>query len=200
MTLPDEFLDVLAGMVAVPDPATAPPVAAAEAPAEPDGWGGADAARPTGSDGGSGWGAAQAAASGPAAGGWGGPAGPGAGGAGADGRVPAPRRAPRLGPEATDLPPLDAPELPEFGAGSPPVPQRDLRLLAEVQVELAVELGRVKMPLRELLALGPGAVLELDRAADAPVDVLVNGCLVARGEVVVIDGDFGVRVTAVVER
>ncbi|MCU1691762.1 MAG: flagellar motor switch protein FliN [Frankiales bacterium] len=69
-----------------------------------------------------------------------------------------------------------------------------------MQVELAVELGRVKLPLRDLLSLGPGAVLELDRAADAPVDVLVNGCLVAKGEVVVIDGEFGVRVTAVVER
>ena len=84
--------------------------------------------------------------------------------------------------------------------GTAAVEARELRLLSEVQVELAVELGRVKLPLRDLLALGPGAVLELDRAADAPVDVLVNGCLVAKGEVVVIDGEFGVRVTAVVER
>ncbi len=95
---------------------------------------------------------------------------------------------------------LEVPDLPELGAGAPPVAARDLRLLADVQVELAVELGRVKLPLRDLLALGPGAVLELDRAADAPVDVLVNGSLVARGEVVVIDGEFGVRVTAVVDR
>lgn len=114
--------------------------------------------------------------------------------------VPAPRRAPQLGPEATDLPPLPRPDLPELGEGTPAGSGRELGLLADVQVELAVELGRVKLPLRDLLALGPGAVLELDRAADAPVDVLVNGCLVARGEVVVIDGDFGVRITAVVER
>ena len=114
--------------------------------------------------------------------------------------VPSPRRAPQLGPEATDLPPLPRPDLPDLGDGAPLGTSRDLGLLAEVQVELAVELGRVKLPLRDLLALGPGAVLELDRAADAPVDVLVNGCLVARGEVVVIDGDFGVRITAVVER
>jgi len=107
---------------------------------------------------------------------------------------------PPMGPEATGLPELDAPELAELGAGTGPIGHRDLRLLADVEVELAVELGRVKLPLRDLLALGPGAVLELDRAADAPVDVLVNGCLVARGEVVVIDGEFGVRVTAVVER
>jgi len=105
-----------------------------------------------------------------------------------------------MGPEATDLPPLPKPELPELGGGVASGEARDLRLLADVQVELAVEIGRVKLPLRELLSLSPGAVLELDRAADAPVDVLVNGCLVARGEVVVIDGEFGVRITAVVER
>jgi flagellar motor switch protein FliN/FliY len=114
--------------------------------------------------------------------------------------IPSPRAEPAMGPTATDLPPLPAPDLPELGVGAGPGDVRDLRLLADVQVELAVEIGRVKLPLRDLLSLAPGAVLELDRAADAPVDVLVNGCLVARGEVVVIDGEFGVRVTAVVER
>jgi flagellar motor switch protein FliN/FliY len=114
--------------------------------------------------------------------------------------IPQPREERQMGPEATDLPPLPKPDLPDLGAGSAPGDTRDLRLLADVQVELAVEIGRVKLPLRDLLSLAPGAVLELDRAADAPVDVLVNGCLVARGEVVVIDGEFGVRVTAVVER
>lgn len=114
--------------------------------------------------------------------------------------IPQPRAERVMGPEATDLPPLPRPDLPELGAGTTGGEARDLRLLADVQVELAVEIGRVKLPLRELLSLAPGAVLELDRAADAPVDILVNGCLVARGEVVVIDGEFGVRVTAVVER
>jgi flagellar motor switch protein FliN/FliY len=114
--------------------------------------------------------------------------------------IPQPRPERVMGPAAEGLPPLPRPDLPELGEGSAPAEARDLRLLADVQVELAVEIGRVKLPLRELLSLAPGAVLELDRAADAPVDVLVNGCLVARGEVVVIDGEFGVRVTAVVER
>jgi flagellar motor switch protein FliN/FliY len=114
--------------------------------------------------------------------------------------IPVQRNEPRMGPEATDLPPLPRPDLPDLGAGTGFGDARDLRLLADVQVELAVELGRVKLPLRDLLSLAPGAVLELDRSADAPVDVLVNGCLVARGEVVVIDGEFGVRITAVVER
>ena len=114
--------------------------------------------------------------------------------------IPVPRSELQLGPEATDLPPLPRPDLPDLGPGTGFGDPRDLRLLADVQVELAVELGRVKLPLRDLLSLAPGAVLELDRSADAPVDILVNGCLVARGEVVVIDGEFGVRVTAVVER
>jgi len=121
-------------------------------------------------------------------------------GFGVSSAIPSPRAEPAMGPPATGLPPLPSPDLPELGAGAGPGEVRDLRLLADVEVELAVEIGRVKLPLRELLSLAPGAVLELDRAADAPVDVLVNGCLVARGEVVVIDGEFGVRVTAVVER
>jgi flagellar motor switch protein FliN/FliY len=114
--------------------------------------------------------------------------------------LPQPRPERVMGPAAADLPPLPRPDLPELGAGTAAGEARDLRLLADVQVELAVEIGRVKLPLRDLLSLEPGSVLELDRSADAPVDVLVNGCLVARGEVVVIDGEFGVRITAVVER
>ena len=69
-----------------------------------------------------------------------------------------------------------------------------------MQVELSVELGRITLPLRALLGLAPGSVLQLDRPADAPVDVLVNDSPVSRGEVVVIGGDFGVRVTSLVDR
>lgn len=77
---------------------------------------------------------------------------------------------------------------------------RDLRLLADIRVEVTVEMGRVRLPLRDLLRLAPGAVLELDRAAGDPVDVLVNGTPVARGEVFVVDGDFGVRITEILRR
>jgi flagellar motor switch protein FliN/FliY len=101
-----------------------------------------------------------------------------------------------LTPLYTDLgPPSGSPT-----GGGRTAPTRDLSLLADIPVEVAVEIGRLRMPLRDLLSLEPGAVLELDRPADAPVDVLVNGRLVARGEVVVIDGEFGVRVTDLVER
>lgn len=76
---------------------------------------------------------------------------------------------------------------------------RDLRLLADVEVSLSVQLGQVALPLRELLALDVGSVVELDRSAESPVDVMVNGRLIARGEVVVIDGEFGVRFTSILE-
>jgi len=91
------------------------------------------------------------------------------------------------------------PSTPELPEGTPPRASRDLRLLADVEVHLSVQLGRVRLPLRELLALDTGSVVELDRSAESPVDVLVNGRLVARGEVVVIDGEFGVRFTSIVE-
>ena len=72
-------------------------------------------------------------------------------------------------------------------------------MLHGVDMEVTVELGRTRMTVRELLALAPGAVLELDRAAGSPADLLVNGRLIARGEVVVVDEDFGLRVTEIVD-
>ena len=106
--------------------------------------------------------------------------------------VPAPGLAADLSGATDDgLSPITA----VVGAGSP----RDLRLLADVSLELSVQLGRARLPLRDLLALSPGSVLELDRTAGEPVDVLVNGHLIARGEVVVVDGDFGVRISEIAD-
>lgn len=76
---------------------------------------------------------------------------------------------------------------------------RGLELLHGVDMEVTVELGRTRMTVRDLLALSPGAVLELDRAAGSPADLLVNGRLIARGEVVVVDEDFGLRVTEILD-
>jgi flagellar motor switch protein FliN/FliY len=73
----------------------------------------------------------------------------------------------------------------------------ELSRLHEVPVELAVEVGRTKMTIREALALGPGSIVTLNRLAGEPVDLLVNGKPIARGEVVVIDEEFGLRVTEV---
>ena len=77
-------------------------------------------------------------------------------------------------------------------------PNRSLDLLADVEMGVTAELGRTRMTVRELLALTPGSVVELDRTAGSPVDVLVNGTLVARGEVVVIDEEFGVRISEII--
>lgn len=73
-----------------------------------------------------------------------------------------------------------------------------LELLSDVELGVTVELGRARMPVRDLLAITPGAVIELDRAAGSPVDVLVNGTLIARGEVVVVDEEFGIRISEIV--
>ena len=74
----------------------------------------------------------------------------------------------------------------------------NLNLLMDVQMTMTVELGRTKMFIKEILALGEGSIIELDKLAGEPVDLLVNGKLVAKGEVVVIDENFGVRVTDIV--
>lgn len=84
-------------------------------------------------------------------------------------------------------------------AGEHVASRRGIEMLAGVDMEVTVELGRTRMAVRDLLALSPGAVLELDRAADGPADLLVNGRLIARGEVVVIDEDFGLRITEIVD-
>ena len=73
-----------------------------------------------------------------------------------------------------------------------------LRLLYDVDMTLTAELGRTKIPVREVLELVPGTVLELDRAAGSPADLMVNGRLIARGEIVVIDEDYGIRITEIV--
>jgi flagellar motor switch protein FliN len=90
--------------------------------------------------------------------------------------------------ETTTTAPVDA-----TASGTP-----ELERLYDVPVELAVEIGRTHMTIRETLALGPGSIVTLNRLAGEPVDLLVNGKPIARGEVVVIDEEFGLRVTEVV--
>jgi flagellar motor switch protein FliN/FliY len=75
---------------------------------------------------------------------------------------------------------------------------RSMDLLHDVEMGVTAELGRTRMTVRDLLALTPGAVVELDRAAGSPVDVLVNGTLIARGEVVVIDEEFAIRISEII--
>jgi flagellar motor switch protein FliN/FliY len=72
-----------------------------------------------------------------------------------------------------------------------------LTVLNDVMMTVTAELGRTTMPIRDLLNLSPGMVVEIDRIAGAPIDLLVNGRRIAVGEVVVIDEEFGVRITEI---
>ena len=72
-----------------------------------------------------------------------------------------------------------------------------LEILMDIPLEISVELGRMKMQVRDVVDLGAGSIVEIDKAAGEPVDVLVNGRLVAKGEVVVIEDNFGVRITEI---
>jgi len=76
-------------------------------------------------------------------------------------------------------------------------PERNIDLLLDIPLEVSVELGRVTMLVRELLEIGTGSIVELQKAAGEPVEVLVNGRLIARGEVVVVEDNFAVRITEI---
>jgi flagellar motor switch protein FliN/FliY len=75
---------------------------------------------------------------------------------------------------------------------------RRLDMLLDVPLDLTVELGRSRMTIQDLLGLGPGSVIELDKIAGEPLDILVNQRLIARGEAVVVNDKFGVRITDIV--
>ncbi len=74
----------------------------------------------------------------------------------------------------------------------------NLDIILDVPVKLTVELGSCQMPMRDVLRLTMGSVVQLDKVADAPVDLFVNQKLVARGEVVVVEDQFGIKITEVV--
>lgn len=83
-----------------------------------------------------------------------------------------------------------------FSSGDTPID--DISRVLDIPVQLSVELGRTKVPIRHILQLGQGSVVELDALAGEPMDVLVNGYLIAQGEVVVVNEKFGIRLTDVV--
>jgi len=82
--------------------------------------------------------------------------------------------------------------------GATPEGAQDLDLILDIPVTLTVELGRTKIPIKNILQLAQGSVIELDALAGEPMDVLVNGCLIAQGEVVVVNEKFGIRLTDIV--
>lgn len=79
------------------------------------------------------------------------------------------------------------------------MPTGNIGLLMDVTINVTVELGRARLSIKEILSLGEGSIIELQKLAGESVDLLVNGKLIARGEVVVIDECFGVRVTEIVD-
>jgi len=92
-----------------------------------------------------------------------------------------------------------APIFNTLAAGTAPgAATSDLDLILDIPVQLTVELGRTKIPIRHILQLAQGSVVELDGLAGEPMDVLVNGCLIAQGEVVVVNDKFGIRLTDIV--
>lgn len=93
---------------------------------------------------------------------------------------------------------VPAPDQPAAAPVAAAVQAERLDLLRGVEMEATAELGRTRMTVNDLLALRAGAVIELDRVAGGPADLLVNGRLIARGEVVVVDENYGIRITQVV--
>jgi flagellar motor switch protein FliN/FliY len=100
--------------------------------------------------------------------------------------------------DAIELPAANAVAYESLGAGTTGSAAGDLSLVLDVPVELAVEVGRTTMTIRETLAITPGTIIALNRMAGEPVDLLVNGRRIARGEVVAVDEEFGLRITEVV--
>ncbi|MBF8222263.1 MULTISPECIES: flagellar motor switch protein FliN [Halomonadaceae] len=82
--------------------------------------------------------------------------------------------------------------------GSPAGTPRDLEMIMDIPVKLTVELGRTRITIKQLLELAQGSVIELDGLAGEPMDILINGYLIAQGEVVVVDDKYGIRITEII--
>jgi flagellar motor switch protein FliN/FliY len=103
--------------------------------------------------------------------------------------------APAAAPAAT---PAAATVFPPLARETPSGFRNDIEMILDIPVQLTVELGRTKVPIKNLLQLAQGSVVELDGLAGEPMDVLVNGYLIAQGEVVVVNDKFGIRLTDII--
>ncbi len=99
--------------------------------------------------------------------------------------------------EATEAVSVQAAVLDELAAGKPSGQPIGIDALLDVPVRVTVQIGRSRLTLGELVRLGPGSLIPLDREAHEPADILINGKVVARGEVVTIDSAYGVRITSI---
>ena len=103
-----------------------------------------------------------------------------------------------VSPSAEQGGPLAGETLRPFAPGTDAPVINDINMVLDIPVQLSVELGRTKGPIKYILQLAQGSVVELDALAGEPMDVLVNGYLIAQGEVVVVNDKFGIRLTDVV--
>lgn len=108
--------------------------------------------------------------------------------------------APAAAPAPAAPTPASAPARQAPAATGPVMDSGNLDLLLDIQLPVVVRMGQTEMQMGELLKLTPGSILELNRSADAPVELMVNGKLIAKGEVVVVDGNFAFRITEIESR
>jgi flagellar motor switch protein FliN/FliY len=99
---------------------------------------------------------------------------------------------------AVDPTPVQPHVFEQFGAAGGATAHNDLDMILDIPVQLTVELGRTKMPIKNLLQLAQGSVVELAGMAGEPLDVLINGFLIAQGEVVVVNDKLGIRLTDII--
>lgn len=84
--------------------------------------------------------------------------------------------------------------------GAAALPSRTIELLLDVELPLSISFGRAALPLKDVIKLTSGSIVELNRSVSEPVDVVVNNCVIARGEVVVVEGNYGVRIDRIISR
>ncbi len=102
---------------------------------------------------------------------------------------------------AAERPAVPSEALPrEFPAAAEPLTSRTFDLLLDVELPVSVSFGRAQVQLKDVLKLTTGSIIELNRSIVEPVEVIVNNCVIARGEVVVVEGNFGVRIQQVISR
>ncbi len=102
--------------------------------------------------------------------------------------------------DSDDVNKVSAMEFEQFSKTQQPGTPHNIDMLLDVTLPISIELGRTSMPIQDILNLGPGSVVELSKLAGEPVDLLVNNKMIARGEVVVVDENFGIRVTSMISQ
>lgn len=103
-------------------------------------------------------------------------------------------------PHSQDVKKIRTKDFEQLASPTQPSASHGIDMLLDVSLPIAIELGRTAMSIEDILNLGPGSIVELDKLAGEPVDLLVNDKLIAKGEVVVVDENFGIRITSMVSQ